>query len=82
MHGSCIDLINAYRCDCNKGYTGINCEEEINECEEYKPCQHGDCVDGIADYTCQCEEGYGGKNCSVTLIGKTSRRASLRILKF
>lgn len=27
MHGTCIVLINSYRCQCEPGYTGTNCEK-------------------------------------------------------
>lgn len=26
MHGNCTDLIGAYRCECEAGYTGSNCD--------------------------------------------------------
>lgn len=26
QHGTCQDLHNAYKCTCNPGYTGTNCE--------------------------------------------------------
>jgi hypothetical protein len=26
QHGTCHDLPNAYRCTCDHGYTGTNCE--------------------------------------------------------
>ena len=38
------DLDDGYRCDCNTGYTGVNCSDEINECDG-KPCgDNGDCI--------------------------------------
>ena len=36
------------------GFTGRDCETNINECMP-NPCQHGgNCVDGINNYTCLC----------------------------
>ena len=26
QHGTCKDLINEYACECNLGYTGLNCQ--------------------------------------------------------
>ena len=26
QHGTCKDLINEYACECNPGYTGLNCQ--------------------------------------------------------
>jgi protein crumbs len=69
MHGACEDRIAEYKCLCNAGYEGVNCDAEINECERYEPCQRGTCMDRIDDYICNCETGWGGKNCSVTLKG-------------
>jgi hypothetical protein len=47
----------------------MQCEIEIDECENYTPCVHGTCSDRIANYFCDCEPKYGGKNCSVELTG-------------
>jgi protein crumbs len=55
-----------YVCSCMPGYTGINCEVNINECES-KPCLHGECIDGIAEYTCKCNPGYEGVNCEIEI---------------
>ena len=34
------DLVNDYGCHCNAGYTGKNCETDVNECES-SPCFNG-----------------------------------------
>ncbi|NXY41066.1 CRUM1 protein, partial [Ceuthmochares aereus] len=63
-----------FLCECQPGFTGVECAVNINECEE-GPCKNGAvCEDGIADYTCHCapsQDGviWGGKNCSVKLTG-------------
>jgi Notch-like protein len=48
---------------CPLGYTGANCETNINDCAS-NPCQHGGtCTDGVGGYTCTCVPGYDGTNC-------------------
>jgi len=37
---SCVQLVNAYRCDCKPGYYGTNCHENTTLCE-VSPCLHG-----------------------------------------
>ena len=47
----CTDLLNAYTCFCDAGYTGQNCGENINECAltTEPPCKNGGfCVDGVS----------------------------------
>ena len=64
------------------GYTGTNCDIEINECDS-NPCQNnGTCHDLLNDYRCQCkykvekvpggtnrtfETGFRGKNCEIDI---------------
>ena len=48
------------------GYTGLDCEIEINECVP-DPCEHGFCHDLISDYDCLCEKGWTGKNCEIDI---------------
>ena len=58
-----MDGNNSYTCICDAGYTGDNCETNINECDP-NPCQNGGtCTDGINSYTCTCPLGYSGDDC-------------------
>lgn len=46
-------------------FTGVLCEENIDECNAL-PCLHNaTCIDGIASYSCQCTEGYSGRLCEI-----------------
>ena len=38
--GTCVDQINGYKCQCQPGYTGIDCDVDIDECQSY-PCVNG-----------------------------------------
>ncbi|XP_038593172.1 protein eyes shut homolog [Micropterus salmoides] len=56
-----------YTCKCPLGFTGANCETDINECDS-SPCQHnGTCSDLLGHYECQCPTGFLGKNCEVDI---------------
>ena len=37
------DVVNGYECTCVVGFTGTNCETNINDCEG-NPCINGTCV--------------------------------------
>ena len=38
--GTCIDQVNSYICQCDAGYTGYECNVEIDECQS-SPCVRG-----------------------------------------
>lgn len=59
---TCVDHIGSYSCQCDAGWTGSRCDQEINECES-NPCVHGTCIDHIGFYSCQCDAGWTGTNC-------------------
>ena len=44
--------------------TGVNCEENIDDCLNNPCLNNGKCVDKINGYECNCDEtGFNGKNC-------------------
>jgi hypothetical protein len=61
-HGVCLEEVNDYTCQCEKGWTGANCDQSIDDCTP-DPCVNGTCVDGHDSYTCHCEAGWFGVNC-------------------
>lgn len=40
MKGKCFDRVDYYYCHCEDGYTGRDCDVNINECQSY-PCVNG-----------------------------------------
>lgn len=47
------------------GYTGQNCELELNECQSH-PCQNGGtCIDLVGHYICSCPPGTLGVLCEI-----------------
>ncbi|KAM8960439.1 neurocan core protein, partial [Pelodytes ibericus] len=61
--GTCQSNGSTYSCLCHKGYTGENCEIDIDECLS-NPCQNGGtCIDEINSFLCLCLPSYGGSMC-------------------
>ncbi|KAF8792673.1 Protein crumbs like protein [Argiope bruennichi] len=56
------EMASGFRCICASGFTGENCETNIDDCE-LNDCRHGICIDAINDYYCACHLGYEGMHC-------------------
>lgn len=51
----------SYRCDCEPGWVGKNCDIDRNDCLP-SPCQNaGTCIDQLNGFTCKCRQGFRGK---------------------
>jgi hypothetical protein len=67
LNGStCADSGFSYTCTCAPGWTGINCETNINECVS-SPCVNGACIDKVNGYQCVCQPGWTNMNCDVDI---------------
>ncbi len=55
-------------CECDAGWTGDDCETDIDDCAS-NPCQNGGaCTDGVDSYTCDCSgTGYVGDDCETNI---------------
>lgn len=70
--GTCVDHVNGYRCNCQPGYEGTNCQTDVNECSS-NPCLNGGtCVDLVNRYVCACRPGYAGVHCQTNMDECTS----------
>ena len=60
-----------YVCNCDQGFTGVDCRTELNECDS-TPCKNrGTCKDFIREFKCVCQPGFTGKYCE-TIINACS----------
>jgi Notch-like protein len=64
---ACTSGNPGYTCQCAPGFTGTNCEIDINDCAG-NPCHNGGaCVDGVNSYTCNCAPGFTGAQCQIDI---------------
>ena len=38
--GTCKDIVNGFICSCEAGFSGVRCEEDIDDCQS-SPCVNG-----------------------------------------
>ncbi|XP_029284924.1 protein crumbs homolog 1 isoform X2 [Cottoperca gobio] len=59
--GNCTD--RELSCDCVPGFTGLRCEQEVDECMS-NPCMNGGyCRNLINRFICVCDMSYAGDRC-------------------
>lgn len=63
-NGNCTNLAGpSYVCDCVAEYTGTNCDEVKQFCDD-KPCSnHSVCNNTFGGYDCICEDFWRGRHC-------------------
>ncbi|CAH3188858.1 unnamed protein product, partial [Porites evermanni] len=67
--GKCVSLYqeNRYKCICVEGFTGKDCETNINDCVNIPCLNNGTCIDLINDFNCSCPPGFAGNRCEIDI---------------
>ncbi|CAJ0925727.1 unnamed protein product [Ranitomeya imitator] len=60
-------MTSGYFCTCKEGFSGVNCQTNINECASNPCLNEGTCIDGVAGYKCNCILPYTGATCEDVL---------------
>lgn len=64
---TCVDLTHGFQCNCPEGLSGVNCEQNADDCAPGLCQNGGTCVDGINSFTCLCPSGYTGSACELNM---------------
>ncbi|XP_070697001.1 protein jagged-1b-like [Pempheris klunzingeri] len=67
-HGRCRSQAGGqFSCECQEGFRGTYCHENINDCES-NPCSNGGtCIDKVSVYQCICGDGWEGDHCETNI---------------
>lgn len=58
---------DSYTCVCPTGFTGDNCESDIDDCL-INPCLNGgSCIDDVNSFRCSCVPGFVGSLCQANV---------------
>lgn len=59
--GTCSNEIGGYRCVCVNGWSGLDCSENIDDCDSAACSPGSTCVDRVASFVCLCPYGKTGR---------------------
>ena len=60
---TCINKWNDHQCICEVGYTGEDCLQDIDECEDPNFCNGGTCNNLLGNFECFCNATETGARC-------------------
>ncbi|XP_062575528.1 uncharacterized protein LOC134237456 [Saccostrea cucullata] len=66
--GTCSVSGSTYECTCTSGWSGTNCDVEMQSCQP-NPCQNGGTCSIVGNsITCNCPQPFTGPNCEDSFI--------------
>ncbi|XP_076017840.1 delta-like protein 4 [Genypterus blacodes] len=67
--GKCAEQGNgqSYVCECQAGYTGLNCEKKVDKCTSLQCTNGGHCVINGNLRQCSCRSGFAGLRCEINI---------------
>ncbi|XP_060077180.1 sushi, von Willebrand factor type A, EGF and pentraxin domain-containing protein 1-like [Ylistrum balloti] len=68
IHGNCTDEYHRYQCQCDVGYTGSDCDVDIDDCDANSCQNNATCQDSVNNYTCQCLPNFTGVLCEIAFV--------------
>ena len=71
-----MDGIAAYVCNCSAGWSGAECQTDIDECVSVPCANGGQCIESnssamgtvsvaVGSFMCNCSSGWSGSTCTV-----------------
>ncbi|XP_069825102.1 protein crumbs homolog 1 [Dendropsophus ebraccatus] len=75
-HGNCTIEADGYRCECETGYTGPNCDHM--SCQGHLCAKGATCIGGANGYYCLCPPNVTGQYCS---LSSSSEKSSLSLVR-
>lgn len=65
MNGNCTDGYHSYQCECDAGYNGNDCADNIDDCMTNSCQNNATCQDGVNGYSCLCQPDFNGDLCEI-----------------
>jgi hypothetical protein len=62
----CSVTASGYNCTCTAGFSGQQCEINIDDCLSTSCLNGGVCFDLTQGFECECRPGFGGKSCQLS----------------